>query len=50
MERSEVDLAGFCELFEAEAVAAGGKLVGADVLAMLRGEASRPLSARRVRP
>jgi putative hydrolase of the HAD superfamily len=38
MERSEVDLAGFCELFEAEAVAAGGKLVGADVLAMLRGE------------
>jgi putative hydrolase of the HAD superfamily len=38
MERSDVDLAGFCELFEAEAVAAGGKLVGADVLAMLRGE------------
>jgi len=38
MERSEVDLAGFCELFEAEAVAAGGKLVGADVLTMLRGE------------
>ena len=38
MERSEVDLAGFCELIEAEAVAAGGELVGADVLAMLRGE------------
>ena len=38
MERSEVDLAGFCELFEAEARAAGGQLVGADVLAMLRGE------------
>ena len=38
MERSEVDLAGFCELFEAEARAAGGELVGADVLAMLRGE------------
>ncbi|MEN3271527.1 MAG: putative hydrolase of the superfamily [Actinomycetota bacterium] len=38
MERSEVDLAGFCELFEAEAVAAGGKLVGADVLTMLRGD------------
>jgi putative hydrolase of the HAD superfamily len=38
MERSEVDLATFCQLFEAEAVAAGGKLVGADVLAMLSGE------------
>ena len=38
MERSEVDLAGFCELFEAEARAAGGELVGPDVLAMLRGE------------
>ncbi len=38
MERSEVDLAGFCELFEAEARAAGGELVGADVLGMLRGE------------
>lgn len=38
MERSEVTLAEFCELFEAEAVAAGGTLVGADVLGMLRGE------------
>src|SRR5687768_4169516 len=38
MERSEVTLAEFCELFEQEAVAAGGALVGADVLAMLRGE------------
>ncbi|HYD10909.1 MAG TPA: HAD-IA family hydrolase [Acidimicrobiales bacterium] len=38
MERSEVSLAEFCELFEEEAVVAGGKLVGADVLAMLRGE------------
>jgi putative hydrolase of the HAD superfamily len=38
MERSEVTLAEFCELFEQEAVDAGGKLVGADVLAMLRGE------------
>lgn len=38
MERSEVDLAGFCELFEAEARAAGGDLVGAEVLAMLRGD------------
>jgi putative hydrolase of the HAD superfamily len=38
MERSEVDLAKFCELFEAEARAAGGELVAADVLGMLRGE------------
>jgi putative hydrolase of the HAD superfamily len=38
MERSEVDLAGFCELFEEEARVAGGSLVGAEVLGMLRGE------------
>ena len=38
MERSEVTLAEFCELFEEEARVAGGTLVGADVLAMLRGE------------
>jgi putative hydrolase of the HAD superfamily len=38
MERSEVDLPTFCELFEAEASAAGHTLVGADVLTMLRGE------------
>jgi putative hydrolase of the HAD superfamily len=38
MERSEIDLAGFCALFEEEARAAGGELVGADVLGMLRGE------------
>jgi len=38
MERSEVTLEEFCRLFEEEAVAAGGKLVGADVLGMLRGE------------
>jgi putative hydrolase of the HAD superfamily len=38
MERSEVDLPTFCELFEAEAAAAGHTLVGADVLTMLRGE------------
>ena len=38
MERSEVDLATFCALFEAEAAAAGHSLVGADVLAMLSGE------------
>ena len=38
MERSEVDLPTFCSLFEAEAELAGHTLVGADVLAMLRGE------------
>ena len=38
MERSEVTLEEFCRLFEEEAVLAGGKLVGADVLGMLRGE------------
>ena len=38
MERSEVDLPTFCRLFEAEAEAAGHRLVGADVLAMLRGD------------
>ena len=38
MERSEVNLEEFCRLFEEEAVAAGGSLVGAEVLAMLRGE------------
>lgn len=38
MERGEVDLVEFCELFEEEARAAGGSLVGADVLVMLRGE------------
>jgi putative hydrolase of the HAD superfamily len=38
LERSEVDMAGFCELFEAEALAAGHAIVGADVLALLSGE------------
>ncbi|HEX4905141.1 MAG TPA: HAD-IA family hydrolase [Acidimicrobiales bacterium] len=38
MERSEVSLEEFCRLFEEEARVAGGSLVGADVLAMLRGE------------
>ena len=38
MERSEIDLAAFCELFEGEALAAGHRLVGQDVLAMLSGE------------
>jgi putative hydrolase of the HAD superfamily len=38
LERSEVDMAGFCELFEAEAFDAGHRIVGADVLALLSGE------------
>ncbi len=38
MERSEVTIAEFCNLFEAEAHTAGGTLVAADVLAALRGE------------
>jgi len=38
MERSEVDVAGFSELFEAEALEAGHRVVGSDVLALLSGE------------
>ena len=38
LERSEVDLAGFAELFEAEALAAGHPVDGAAVLALLRGD------------
>jgi putative hydrolase of the HAD superfamily len=38
LERTEVDLATFCTLFEAEALAAGHTLVGADVLACLSGD------------
>jgi putative hydrolase of the HAD superfamily len=38
LERSEVDMAGFCELFEAEALEAGHRVVGSDVLALLSGE------------
>ena len=38
MERSEVTIPEFCELFEAEARAAGGELDAAAVLAALRGE------------
>jgi len=37
MERNEVSIPEFCELFEAEARAAGGELDGAAVLAGLRG-------------
>jgi putative hydrolase of the HAD superfamily len=38
MERSEVTIPQFCELFEAEARAAGGELDAAEVLAALRGD------------
>jgi putative hydrolase of the HAD superfamily len=38
LERSEVDMAGFCDLFEAEALDAGHRIVGSDVLALLSGE------------
>ena len=38
LERNEVDLAGFAELFEAEAAAAGQPIDGRAVLALLAGE------------
>ena len=38
LERSEVDLAGFAELFEAEALAAGHTIDGAAVLGLLGGD------------
>lgn len=38
LERSEVDLAGFAELFEAEALAAGHDVDGAAVLGLLSGD------------
>jgi putative hydrolase of the HAD superfamily len=38
MERGDVDIAGFCELFEEEARAAGGELDAMAVLAALRGD------------
>ena len=38
MERSEVTIPEFCDLFEAEARAAGGELDAAEVLGRLRGE------------
>ena len=37
-ERTELDLEGFCAAFEAEARAAGGEVVGRDVLACLAGD------------
>ena len=45
LERTEVDIPTFCELFEAEARAAGHPLVGQDVLACLRGDV-RPQMVR----
>ncbi len=38
LERSEVDIDGFCALFEAESRAAGHAVSGADVLKLLAGE------------
>ncbi|HEX6569228.1 MAG TPA: HAD-IA family hydrolase [Acidimicrobiales bacterium] len=43
LERSEVDLAGFAELFEAEALAAGHAVDGRQVLALLGGELRPPM-------
>ena len=48
LERSEVDLAGFAELFEAEAAAAGHALDAREVLALLAGEV-RPEMAEALR-
>ena len=38
LERSEVSIEEFCELFEAEAAGQGHRIVGRDVLALLAGE------------
>ena len=38
LERNEVDMAGFCELFEAEAKAAGHAVSGSEVLSLLAGD------------
>src|SRR5581483_1183135 len=48
LERNEVEFEEFCRLFEAEAEAAGGKLVAADVMPMLHGEI-RPQMVEAVR-
>jgi putative hydrolase of the HAD superfamily len=48
MERNEVSIPEFCELFEAEARAAGGELDASDVLARLRGTI-RPAMVEAVR-
>ena len=38
LERGEVDIAGFCARFEAEAMAGGHRVVGAEVLDLLHGD------------
>ena len=48
LERSEVDLAGFAELYEAEADAAGRRIDAGAVLALLSGEV-RPAMVRALR-
>jgi putative hydrolase of the HAD superfamily len=48
LERSEVDLAGFAELYEAEAAAAGHEIDAGAVLALLSGEL-RPAMVRALR-
>src|SRR5918992_3473031 len=48
LERSEVDLAGFAELYEAEADAAGHRVDAGAVLALLSGEV-RPAMVRALR-
>ena len=48
LERSEVDLDEFCRLFEAEAVAAGGRLDARGVLGLLSGDL-RPAMVEAVR-
>jgi len=48
LERGQVDLAGFCELFEGEALAAGHSVRGAAVLELLSGDL-RPEMAEAVR-
>jgi putative hydrolase of the HAD superfamily len=48
LERNEVGLDEFCEVFEAEALALGGEVVAADVLGLLRGDL-RPAMVEAVR-
>jgi putative hydrolase of the HAD superfamily len=43
LERSEIDFAEFCALFEAEAVAAGGKLDARELFAMFDGAIRPPM-------
>jgi putative hydrolase of the HAD superfamily len=48
LERGEVDMAGFCKLFEAEALEAGHTVSGQDVLGLLAGDL-RPAMVEAVR-